>query len=199
MERMSSVRPAPTSPASPKNLAATKVERHIVRLRQAAKTIDRQQCLARRVRHAGIQFVDASPHHQRNDLRFGCSGKRPAGDRFAVAKHQVAVAHAADLFQKVADVDHAQTFLPQAADRLKQSFRRRPAPANWLARRRRSLCSGQRARGRFPQLAAFRRKADARASPAASRHAPTVRAPRGPSDGARRDRAHPTSSVPGPA
>jgi len=95
-------------------------------LRRATESTDRKQGFTRRVLHRGIQLIDLPTDHQRDELRLGCRSENTTSDRLSIPKHHIAIADAADFFQKMADVDDADSLLTQTANGVKQTLHVRP-------------------------------------------------------------------------
>ncbi len=81
----------------------------VARIGGSLNLIDLDPRLAGLVRHRGKQIVHVATDHQRNDLVIGNFRDAPRANVSPITQHGVRVSHLTNFFQKVADVDDADT------------------------------------------------------------------------------------------
>ena len=136
MARASSVRPAPTSPATP-TISPRRTENEMSRSRpRFVEVLHLQDRIADLSGLLPEDVADVAADHHPDELAHVRLGDRPGADIAAVAEHGDAVAEAEDLLHAVRDVDDAEP-LPRAAARsIRTAGSSRARSATMSARRR---------------------------------------------------------------
>ena len=114
--RATSVRPLPTRPAQPDDLAAAHREADVAELARARQPVDLEQHLAGRRLPVGVEADELAADHHCDCPVAREGGGRLDADQAAVAQYRDPVGDAEDLVHPVADEHHSHALLAQRGD-----------------------------------------------------------------------------------
>ncbi len=119
------MRPAPTSPAKPRDLAAPRLEAHADRRPRDNHVLDAQEDLALGALRTSREVLPAelAAHHHRDDLVVRRLGTHDVAHVAPVAHHGDAIGELEHLFHPVRDVDDADSVGPKLANDAEKMLR----------------------------------------------------------------------------